>query len=274
MGLAVPAAFFWLPQFSIVIPLILMTLCLVATLEFYDLLNTAGLLPFRLVGALGGVALILATWFGSRYGSPVFACRVEGFMLVGITIAILLRLFPQKRNPKPLETVASTFLGFMYVPFLFNFLTKLLVGWNGSDGRLLVVYMILVVKFTDIGAYFIGCAIGRHKLLPRISPGKSWEGCIGGLAVAVLASWLFYWFSHGNLGVVRFTSKDAVLLGIFLGICGMVGDLTESLFKRAANVKDSSSVILGMGGVLDVLDSLILAAPAFYIYVRLFLEQV
>jgi phosphatidate cytidylyltransferase len=145
--------------------------------------------------------------------------------------------------------------------------------WGGLEGRALVMYLIIVVKFTDIGAYFIGISIGRHKFLPRVSPAKTWEGLIGGLAVGIAASCLFYLFSDGNLGVVKITAVDAVVLGVLLPVAGTIGDLTESLLKRAAGVKDSGRILLGMGGVLDVIDSLLFAAPALYIYARLFLER-
>ena len=122
----------------------------------------------------------------------------------------------------------------------------------------------------DAGAYFVGCAHGRHKLIPRISPAKSWEGLGGGVAAGTLASLLYFWIFHGPLSSIRMNGWDAVVLGVLLSVIGTVGDLTESLFKRAAGVKDSGTYLLGMGGLLDVLDSVLFAAPTLYIYARLF----
>ncbi|MCX7009821.1 MAG: phosphatidate cytidylyltransferase, partial [Kiritimatiellaeota bacterium] len=136
----------------------------------------------------------------------------------------------------------------------------------------LILYLLLVVKLSDTGAYFVGCTIGHHKLVPRISPKKTWEGFFGGLAFALVASLLWWHFSGGRLGPLAFPLPHAIGLALLLALMGVLGDLAESILKRAANVKDSASYIQGMGGVLDVLDSLLLAAPTLYIYAALFLK--
>lgn len=269
---ALLAAAFWLPPRGVLG--VLLAVCALGTLEFYSLLDAAGIAHFKIVGTAGGLALVATTWLSLRHGSAAVSYEWEWFVLFGAMAAVLLRQFPQKHNPHPLSTIAGTLLGVMYVPFLFNFFTKLLMAWGGVEGRLLVMYTIVVVKSNDIGAYLIGVGLGRHKLLPRISPAKTWEGLLGGLAVAVLVSWIFCLGARGNLGVVRLTAAQALGLGLLLGGAGVLGDLTESLLKRAAGVKDSGRIILGMGGVLDVLDSLLFAAPAMYIYARLFLPRV
>ena len=124
-------------------------------------------------------------------------------------------------------------------------------------------------KFTDIGAYLVGCAIGRHKLIPRISPGKSWEGVFGGVLVGTLVGTLYVWGLRDVFAPLGLTWLRALPLGLVLSVCAVVGDLTESLFKRAANVKDSGGVVPGMGGTLDVLDSILFTAPAVYLFLRL-----
>ncbi len=170
--------------------------------------------------------------------------------------------------------MAVTVFGIMYVSFLFNFFTKLMVSWGDGDGRILVLYLIAVVKFTDIGAYFIGCGFGRHKMFPRLSPAKSWEGSLGGVLTGLGASVVFFLITGGDLGVVRLAWPDVFALGLLLSVAGVLGDLAESLVKRAGGVKDSSNVIQGMGGTLDLLDSLLFAAPVLYVYARLFLPAV
>jgi phosphatidate cytidylyltransferase len=144
-------------------------------------------------------------------------------------------------------------------------------AWNGVlavTGRLLVLYLVLVVKCADVGAFFCGTLFGRHKLLPRISPGKTWEGLFGGLAAGTAGSLGFAWAAGGRLGDVPLGLTHAVVLGFLLSAAGVVGDLFESLLKRAAGAKDSGSWIPGFGGVLDVLDSVLFAAPVLFIYTQ------
>jgi phosphatidate cytidylyltransferase len=141
---------------------------------------------------------------------------------------------------------------------------------------MLIIYLILVVKASDIGAYLVGSTCGRHKLFPRVSPGKTWEGLAGGLATGVLMSVLFCaWLRLGPVdphttaaGHLVIGPVDAWVLGFLLSAIGVLGDLIESLLKRSAGLKDSGNHVPGMGGVLDVLDSLLFAAPALYFYLR------
>ncbi len=272
IGAALIATAFWMP--SIGLFGILVVLCILGATEFYSMVASAGLPHFRILGTVGGVALITTTWVALTRGSTGTAAEWECVVLVCITVAVLVRLFPQKDNSRPIETMATTILGVMYVAFLLNFFTKLLIGWNGVEGRLLTMYVIVVVKCSDIGAYFVGCHMGRHKLFPRVSPAKTWEGFIGGMATSLVVSLAFYFVCKGSLTVVTLGLHDAVILGILFPVCGIVGDLSESLLKRAADVKDSGGMIQGMGGILDVIDSLLFAAPAMYVYARLFLERV
>jgi phosphatidate cytidylyltransferase len=279
MGAVVLGAAFFLPAAGVVVLLVLIAVA--AILEFYRLLDVAGIPSFRVVGALAAVALVAATGWSlvvrRAPGLPVFEAEI--FVLFITVITVLLRQFPQKHNPQPLATVACTLLGILYVPLLFNFFTKLAFTWDpvspgqivSATGIALPIYLIVVVKATDIGAYFIGSRLGRHKLIPRISPGKTWEGFIGGILMGLLASVMYHAASGGRLGVVAWSRLDAVALGLLLPLIGTVGDLTESLLKRAAGAKDSGATVPGMGGLLDVLDSLLFAAPVLYFYVELVL---
>jgi phosphatidate cytidylyltransferase len=134
---------------------------------------------------------------------------------------------------------------------------------------MLIFYLVIVVKSTDTGAYFTGRLLGKHKLFPKISPGKTWEGFVGGLLTAILASCLFSLYTGFSLGEVDFPLRNAAVLGLVLALAGVIGDMMESLIKRATGTKDSGSVILGMGGILDVLDSLLVGAPVLYLYIVL-----
>jgi phosphatidate cytidylyltransferase len=268
IGFAAIAVTLWIPLGGALA--ILLAVCALAMLEFYALLDAAEIPHFKYFGLFSGLVLILAAWYPLR-NSVAQVCDMEWMVMCGITIAVFLRQFPQKNNPKPLETIAGTLMGVIYISLLLSFFAKLLLAWGDTTGRLLILYLILVVKAADMGAYFVGCSIGRHKLIPRISPAKTWEGFFGGLLSSVVVSVLFYAFAKDSFGMLTLTLSDAVILGVLLGTIGTVSDLTESLFKRGAGVKDSGHMIQGMGGILDVIDSLLFSAPALYVYARFFL---
>ena len=139
----------------------------------------------------------------------------------------------------------------------------------GATGMRLMLYLVLVVKITDIGAYTFGRLFGRHKMVPVLSPGKTWEGAAGGVVSALVASLVFIAVTGGKFGELHFSMLDGVVLGVLLSVSGQVGDLCESFLKRICGVKDSGRSIPGMGGLLDVLDSLLFGAPVLYLYLRL-----
>ena len=267
------AAFFFLPDVGI--PAVLAALAAVMSLEFYRMMSAAGVANFGRYGTIGNVLLVLVTWYaGFRGGGGEGSW--DSILLFLVTIGIFLRQFPQKDNPHPLRTIGGTLFGVLYIGLLWSFLAKLLLFQRPPDapgiympGRWLLLYAVFAAKFTDIGAYVVGCSCGRHKLIPRISPGKSWEGVFGGVLVGTLAGVALVWGLRDTFAAFGLTPLRAVGLGVVLSICGIVGDLTESLFKRAANVKDSGGVLPGMGGFLDVLDSLLFTFPALYLFLRL-----
>jgi phosphatidate cytidylyltransferase len=134
------------------------------------------------------------------------------------------------------------------------------------EGKFYVLYFILVTKFSDTGAYVVGSLIGRHKMIPRISPGKTWEGFGGAIVVSTGASLVFVHFLGNHMAGMNW--RHAVVLGVILSLTAVVGDLIESLFKREAGVKDSGNLFPGIGGILDLLDSLLFNAPIMYLYLR------
>ncbi|MBI2438157.1 MAG: CDP-archaeol synthase [Lentisphaerae bacterium] len=271
------AVSFWAPSLSICA-----LLCAVATValsEFYRLPTALEIPSFQIMGIVAGILIIAGTWLSFTLKTAALVYEHELLILFVTIIAILIRQFPQKNNEQPLTTIASTLFGILYVPFLFNYFTKLAFTWEcpswlapiGPTGRLLLLYLIAVVKCTDIGAFVIGSWLGKHKLIPRISPSKTWEGFIGGVAVGWLVSLGLYFLVGGHFGVITMSIYDALILGILLPLAGMVGDLTESMLKRAANSKDTGQLIPGMGGALDVLDSLLFGAPTLYMYTKILL---
>jgi len=262
--------------------LLLVAIALMAQLEFYTLVNRAGFRTFRWVGSVSGVALISVTFWttGPESADLARAYTWEQLILFGTLLVMFVRQFPQRHNPCPLTTIACSLLGVLYVPFLFNYFTRLAFGWRdaafpdqvSATGRWLILYLVAVVKSADIGAYFTGRQFGRHKLFPRLSPKKTWEGLAGGLALSIIVSVVFQVGLGGMLGRLSLRMTDALVLGLMLALAGVTGDLVESLLKRAAGMKDSGSLLPGMGGILDVLDSLLFAAPMLYAYCRLILK--
>ena len=193
---------FYLPSIGICI--LLAAISTLALLEFYHLLDLTEIPSFRIMGSATGVLIIVCTWAVTVLNSN---SEWELFLVAVFVIAILTRQFPQKHNIQPMATIACTMLGILYVPFLFNYFTKLIFSWEtyglispvSRTGRMLTFYLIAVVKATDIGGYVIGSMWGRKKLILRISPKKSWEGCIGGIVFGLVTSLLFISLSRAIL---------------------------------------------------------------------------
>lgn len=270
IGGATLAILFWAPPVALFA--ILLGVTMLACYEFFALLTKLNIPRYAYVGTLCGLLYLGGVWAHLAWPAAIPAA-IEPALLFVLVATILIRQFPQKENPRPMETMAGTIMGVLYAPFLLSFFPRLLLTWGDAGGRWLILYLLLVVKLSDTGAYFVGCSIGRHKLCERISPKKTWEGFFGGLLFAVVASVAFWYFRHGQLGALAFSLPHAIGLALLLALMGVLGDLAESILKRAANVKDSASYIQGMGGVLDVLDSLLLAAPTLFLYAMLFLKS-
>jgi phosphatidate cytidylyltransferase len=131
----------------------------------------------------------------------------------------------------------------------------------------LIIAIFASIWVCDSAAYFIGSAVGKHKLFPRVSPNKSWEGAIAGFIFAVITL-----IAAHTLLLDEISMVDAVIIGIIVGVFGQFGDLIESLVKRDAGVKDSSSIIPGHGGIFDRFDSILFSAPCIFLYIHLFVQ--
>jgi phosphatidate cytidylyltransferase len=180
-------------------------------------------------------------------------------------------MFQVTRDVSPLETMAYTLFGLLYVPWLFSFLTKIIFliprGVDGMvTGHWYVLWLIVVTKFSDMGAYLTGSLIGKHPLIPHISPKKTWEGFFGALAFSVGGGCALLAMMPHKLSYLR--QSDAAILGVVLGFAAIIGDLAESIIKRSAGVKDSGRLLPGIGGALDLIDSLLFTAPILFFYLR------
>jgi phosphatidate cytidylyltransferase len=255
----------------------MVVLACVGLMEFYGLVEKRGLVCFKQWGIAAGILLMITTSLHctGRLGpfqSPALVNDFETTLLILFVLGLCVRQFISKSNPAGILAISTTLFGLMYVPWLLNFIQKInfFPGIN-DNGKFFVLYFILVTKFSDTGAYAIGSLIGKHKMIPRISPAKTWEGFGGAIIVATGASLAFsHFFADKMPGM---TPLHAVILGVILSSTAVVGDLIESLFKREAGVKDSGNFFPGIGGILDLLDSLLFNAPIMYLYLRYALTQ-
>jgi phosphatidate cytidylyltransferase len=263
------AVIFWLPPTGLY--LFMNVVIARAVWEFYTICEAKGLKAFKVWGVIGSVALISGSWFFYRR-RDVLALSYDFDILILLIFAlgVFLRQFPQKLNAEGIETMAVTLFGLIYVAWLCNFITR--VNFTTTNGRFWVMYLVVTTKFTDIGAYLVGTKMGRHKMIPRISPKKTWEGTVGGVLFALGSSLLCYRALYDKLAGDGMFLKHAIVLGLLLGAAAVIGDLAESLVKREAGVKDSSTWLPGHGGALDLIDSLLFTAPLLYVYMRLVLR--
>ncbi len=248
--------------------LVMMALAAAGLHEFYGLARRRGLACFRGWGMFGGLLMMASTFAYLSSGwtrAPAKANDFETSLLIIFVLGLCVRQFLAKDNSAGMQTISVTLFGLMYVPWLLNFIQKINF-FPGIDGRYYVLYFVLVTKFSDMGAYLTGSLIGRHKMIPRISPGKTWEGFAGAILIATGASVGFAHLFGAHL--YGMTWYHAVILGLLLSMTAVIGDLIESLFKREAGAKDSGALLPGMGGILDLLDSLLFNAPLMYIYLR------
>lgn len=277
IGAAWAVALLFLPPWGLFAGLLLCSA--LVQWEFYNLVRRGGYETCRETGVLLGTLWLVAVFAFPTGGAPgpLAGDRWEGLLAIGGGVVLLSRLLFDSQRKKPLEEGAFTLLGIFYGPFMLSYYIRLAqAGSTGPfaltrAGVFLAFYVSLVVKMSDVGGYVVGMKLGKRKMFPRISPAKSWEGLAGGLLLSAVASVAVVAVAHNllRLQVPPLRNMNyglAAGLGVLLGGIGVLGDLVESMFKRAVHVKDSSGILPGVGGLLDVFDSL-LFAPAFLYFV-------
>lgn len=235
--------------------------------EYVDFLKTKDIeLPFALM-AIFTVLLICSN------GITMIDANLHGInqIMLGLFFFVIFMYYFSKVEGAIVH-IATCFFGIVYILVPMTLMVRILYPGTFADptidGRLWLAYLLIVTKITDIGAYFLGTRWGKTKIAPRISPGKTYVGAFGGLLFAVGASFVFATISYFFPSLhFHLTYLQAFVLGALLGIFGQLGDLAESLLKRDAKVKDSSPV-LGSGGALDSLDSLLFTAPIVYTFIK------
>lgn len=243
--------------------LVLTVMIAAALNEFYTLVEKKGIHIFKISGISIGILVPTSIFFAFE---PTKGWELLFIIAVLLTIFIL--QFTRSESNQAIVGVSTTIFGILYISWTFSFMMKLKLISQDSlpAGNLLVAFLLLVTKVGDIGAYFIGTYFGKHSLIPRISPKKSVEGAIGGFIFSVAAALI----SKAYLPSVPV--HHLFVLGCLLGILAQIGDLSESLIKRDSQVKDSADLIPGLGGVLDLVDSILFTAPTLYFYALKFLR--
>ncbi len=256
-------------QCGSLIPLAVLLLALFGTFEMLNLTRAANFEPMGWIIIVGVVLLNAVAWLLPAV-YPDSGARVLEYQLVILVLAAMLCAVAQvlrRRAERGIGDISVSIFMLVYMGVLPSFITTLRVSLPGSLGVWAVILFVATVKCTDIGAYFTGVAVGKTKLIPTISPGKTVEGLAGGVLLAVVASCLLSRFLPWPVdpGGRLINAYQAVIFGVVVGVIGQFGDLVESVIKRDAALKDSAQVIPAFGGILDLLDSPVFAAPIGYL---------
>lgn len=226
--------------------------------EFYTLSEKGENKPQKIAGTIAGASI---------FASTAFVCMGYDYRLLVINIPFVFFIFIFELYTKannPFRNIAFTILGIIYVAVPFSLLNYL-VTFTGTYGYELLFGFLFILWSNDSGAYLAGSAFGKRKLFPRVSPGKSWEGSIGGAIASYIVVFIISKWYTG------FSRIDWILIAAILIVIGTFGDLVESLYKRSKNVKDSGTLLPGHGGILDRFDSLLMATP--FVFTYLYLSQ-
>lgn len=263
--------------------LVILAFALASQAEFYAIAKKGNFRVYDRLGLIAGAVGGLLTCYSAQKGALLnFPGWEMAFLALCCFVIMMSALFDSKTKDL-FSSSCITCLGIIYVPFMLSFMLRL-AQWDADafynttrGGMYLVLFIVVVTKMSDTGAFAIGVPFGKHKMFPRVSPKKSWEGLIGGLVTGIgcgmLVAWLASKYQWGPAGIFysavpgsapRVSLCSAAVISAVLVIVGVFGDLVESMFKRTVDVKDSSLVFPAMGGILDVADSLIFVAPCLY----------
>lgn len=254
------------PYFQLPFTLFIATVVGTALWEFYSITQRKGYRPLVYTGIICS-ALYLASVFYTAL-DPAFSLLPQ--MILYMTFVIVFATYFYKGD-NPLANIGSTLFGMTYltVPLACLLTINFAPTSQLHDGRLWLLYLLIITKTTDIGAYFVGKLLRGRKLAPYISPSKTIAGAIGGFVTALVVSASFYLIVNRFFPTSSFalTGIQSLILGALIGIVAQFSDLAESLLKRDGDVKDSN-YLPGLGGMLDIVDSLIFTAPLVYFFLK------
>lgn len=229
--------------------------------EFFSLAEKAGAPCYRLIGYPAMVAYLYAFAFDRQN----LLLSISALLLIGICFASLIDNWKKDDFSSVLASAGATLFAVLYVAFLAGHLIGVRVIGGPVKGPQLLSLFFLVIAAGDSGAYYVGRSLGKHKLAPKISPGKTIQGSIGGILGSILSATLCRYLFYPDLPL-----HHALGLGLVFNIVGQAGDLFESMLKRGSGAKDAASIIPGHGGLLDRLDSIVFNAPILYYYLIIF----
>jgi phosphatidate cytidylyltransferase len=233
--------------------------------EFYHLARRLKIKADIVAGFVASMALFTV----SLYDDLIFHLVVSQFVIIVLTAGVLISAALRHIEfEKMISSAGATILGVLYVSFLGTYLVSLRVGFRHSLSSHLLIFFFMVLMGGDAGAYYTGRSFGKRKLAPKISPGKTWEGVVGGVVAALsMATLAHYWFFR------ELPLKWMLPLAFVMTVVGILGDLTESALKRGAGAKDAANILPGHGGILDRLDSLLFNAPLIYYFARFYFNS-
>lgn len=249
---------------GLVIFVIMGLISLLASREMAAILAANGVLASKRITTFAAlVGLVVSSVIPAGVGAvdAVASVGTAGCLVLAVALAFYSR---HKSVEGVVAGTGGALLSFVYLGLMFGFLLAI----RRENSAWVLLWLLLVTKACDIGAYFTGKSIGRHKLIPWLSPGKTWEGLFGGMALSALVSWGGLWVLHRTAGTGMPGVGWALLPGLVFAVVGQAGDLLESMFKRDAGIKDSGAWVPGFGGVLDIIDSPLLVAPVGYWLLR------
>ena len=254
--------------------LLLMVLMLLANYELGRLCKVGGYQPVTHWAAFISAGLVCLPWIEMQETLNPAAVSLMSvklnpvlLWLMGGVLGTCLAILSRKQTERAVSHVAVTLFIMLYLGLMGSFVVRIRCIWPGADGAWLMLIFVLTVKSGDIGAFFTGKLLGKHKLIPWLSPGKTVEGAVGAVVLAsvVAVAAMRLWAAFDANGSAPLSTAQAIVFGLVMAVFGHVGDLVASLIKRDVGSKDSGAVLPAFGGFLDIFDSPLLAAPIAWV---------
>jgi len=252
------------PWFSIVVAIA----ALLGVIEYYAMVDRTGWQPLAIFGTLWTLFFIFNAYYAPKYSSNnIYILVTSALIASAVALSLVWVLFLRSSSKKVMISWAASMAGIFYMGWLLSYWVLIMNHYGGDwDGRDWVILALFSTFAVDTAAYFVGRTWGRHKMAPTVSPGKTWEGAIGGLVGALVAV-----IALALLLNVDISYGEMVILGVLIAVFAQLGDLAESKLKRSMGVKEASNLIPGHGGILDRLDSIVFTGVVVYYCLRWFI---